>query len=223
MKLNNNFQLNRCDRKKELKLPREMSKELAEFIGIHFGDGCMHISNFTYRIYYSFNVRDKEYVFYVKNLFYSLFNANMKLEERISRNTISLYLHSKTLCTFFNTVLKIPFGPKKELSIPDYIRSNEEYLRNFLRGLFDTDGCITVQRMGKYSYRLIKICTTIESFAKEIKQSFNILGIDSYICWKTWKNNAAYDVTIRKRDSFNRFIELINPKNNKGKNGDAGI
>lgn len=219
MKLNNNFQLNKCDSKKELQLPKEMSKELAEFVGIHFGDGCMHISNFTYRIYYSFNARDKEYVLYVKNLFYSLFNANMKVEERISKNTISLYLHSKALCTFFNVTLNIPYSPKKQLLIPNYIKLNKSYLRSFLRGLFDTDGCITTQKMSKYRYKLIKISTGIHAFAGEIKSALNFLEIKSYISRK----KPGYDVTIRRKDSFHRFLNIIKPKNTKGKSGVAGI
>jgi intein/homing endonuclease len=215
----NNFQLNKCDIKKGLELPKKMSKELAELVGIHFGDGCMNISNFTYRVYYSFNMRDKEYLLYVKDLFYRLFDVKMSREEIFHKNTTSLYLHSKTLCSFFGTVLGISYGPKKELLIPDYIKSNDEYLRCFLKGLFDTDGCITIQRMGKYSYTLVKISTKHCNFAKDIKNSLILLGIPSFITKKIGERNdkilVGYEVVVRNK-SVVKFFEIIgsnNPRN----------
>ena len=220
MKFDVNFKLGRGDLKRGLTFPKEMSNDLAELIGIHFGDGYLQIKpNRYYRIYHSFNIRDQEYTIHVKNLFYHLFNVNMSVEQRINRNTLSLYLHSKGLCAFFNTILKIPSGPKKALSIPDYIKSNEEFLKCFLRGLFDTDGCIVTQIMGKYRYKLIKICTKIDTFAEEIKTALKSLQIEAYISHK----KTGYDITIRKKDSFNRFIGLIGPKNDKGRSGDTGI
>jgi len=224
MKFDVNFKLSKKDFERRLRFPKEMSKELSELIGIHFGDGYLQIKpSRYYRIYYSFNIRDKAYILYVKNLFYTVFNINMSVEERIDRNSVSLYYHSKSLCTFFNKVLKISYGPKKELSIPVYIKFNKDYLKYFLRGLFDTDGCITIQRMGKYQYKLIKISTVCKIFAEELKTVFKSLEIKSYICRKTWKDSVVYDVTIRNKNSFYRFIELVKPKNNKGKVGTLGF
>lgn len=214
------IKLSKSELNKGLILPKLMSKELAEIIGIHFGDGYLQIKpQRYYRIYHSFNMRDREYTTHVKNLFYYIFNVNMSIEERINRNTLSLYLHSKGLCTFFSKVLKIPAGPKKVLSIPYYIKSNKEFLKCFLRGLFDTDGCIVTQIMVKYQYKLIKICTKLDTFAEEIKAALKSLQIEAYISHK----KTGYDVTVRKKDSFNRFIELIEPKNNKGKVGTQGF
>jgi len=202
-----------------------MSEHLAELVGIHFGDGSLQIKPARYyRVYYSFNIRDKTYFLYVKDVFYKIFNINMSTQERIDKNALGLYFHSKSLCTFFNKVLRIPSGPKKELLIPDYIKSNEEYLKSFLRGLFDTDGCVIIQKMGKYQYKLIKISTACKTLAEELKVVYKSLDIKSYICRKTWKDSVVYDVMIRRKDSFYRFMELIKPKNNKGKiNGDTEI
>lgn len=225
MKFDTNFKLSKKELNRGLKFPKEFSKDFAELIGIHFGDGHLQIKpGRYYAVSYSFNIRDKQYSLYVKDIFYRLFNINMSMEERINKNAINLYYNSKSLCTFFNKVLQIPSGPKKQLSIPNYIKSNDAYLRCFLRGIFDTDGCITIQKMGKYQYKLIKICTACKTFAEELKIALKSLEINSYICRKTWNHSVGYDVTIRRKDSFCRFLELIKPKNNKGKiNGDAGI
>jgi intein/homing endonuclease len=126
------------------------------------------------------------------------------------KSSLDLYCYSKVLCEFFNKELKVPYSPKKKLTIPDYILENELYLRRFLRGLFDTDGCTTISRTKGYSYRLIKISNISLDFAKEINLAYSFLGIRSYICNK----NPGYDITIRRKESFKRFMELIEPKNN---------
>ena len=78
--------------------------------------------------------------------------------------------------------------------------------------------------MGKYQYKLIKISNTSNVFVKELKSAFESLDIKSYICRKISRNKIGYEVVIRKKDSFNKFMKIIKPKNNKGKiNGDAGI
>lgn len=215
MKLYNNFQLNKKDIEKGLKLPAEISIAIAEFIGIHFGDGSMsNKGSNKYRIYYSFNLRDIEYAEYVRNLIYSIFNINIKLGKREKKHEVYLYAYSKNLCTFLNTSLQIPYSPKKQLIIPDYIKYNQEYLKSFLKGLFDTDGCIIIQKDGKYSYVLIKITTSIKMFADDIKSALNSLNINSYICIKS--NNVGiqevYDIVIRRKESVDRFITFTQPK-----------
>ncbi|MBW2977990.1 hypothetical protein KY331_04050 [Candidatus Woesearchaeota archaeon] len=206
------MKLNKNDMKKGLKLPKEISCDLAELVGIHFGDGYMQNKhNSTYRLEYNFNIRDKKYADYVFSLFYKLFNIRLRLIHNNKKNVATLYFYSKTLCGFFNNVLKIPYSPKKDLSIPLYIKTNKKYLKCFLRGLFDTDGCMTLQKDGKYKYKLIKICTGINNFAEEIKLAFAFLGIKSYITRK----KQGYDITIREKRSFNEFIDSIKPKNIK--------
>tara|TARA_Y100000310_G_scaffold146303_2_gene145619 strand:- start:3988 stop:4635 length:648 start_codon:yes stop_codon:yes gene_type:complete len=215
MKFRKNIKLNTNDLKKSLKLPLQMSKELAEFIGIHFGDGYMkRRERGTYDLHYSINLRDIEYANHINTLFYSLFNIKLKMFIIPQKNAIDMYQNSKSLCTFFNQELKIPYSPKKELPIPKFIKSNKTYAQHFIRGIFDTDGCIVVQRdKGKYLYNLIKISTSIKSFADDIKLLLNELGLRCYIC----RDRTGFDIVIRNKDSFSRFIRLVQPKNNKGK------
>lgn len=215
------IELNKKDLEKGLKLPTKMSKELAELVGIHFGDGRMSKDiNYTYVIDCTLNRRDIQYAEYVKELFYKIFNINMKVYKSKSKNDVVLYINSKALCIFFNKNLEVPYSPKKDLSIPQYIGENKEYAQCFLRGLFDTDGCTVVQKFGKYRYDLIKITTSIYTFAQEIKSLLSSLGIRCYISSKN--NYTGHDVTIRRKESFKKFIHLIKPKNKK-KSGDAEI
>lgn len=212
MKFDINLKLNKKDIDKELKFPNKMSNELAELVGIHFGDGHMSKYNYTYRLHYTCNIKEEKYSKYIIVLFKKLFNAPFSVYKRDEKGCIEFDTYSKSLCEFFNKQLDVPYSPKKELSIPNYIRLNKEYLRYFLRGLFDTDGCFTIQRDGKYNYDLIKICTSIKEFAEEIKLALISLGIDCYIC----KKKTGFDITIRKKDSFERFMRMIQPRNKNG-------
>jgi intein-encoded DNA endonuclease-like protein len=213
MKFNTNIELSKKDNEKGLVLPTEMSEQLAEVVGIQFGDGSLQNRyNCTYKIGYTLNLRDSEYADYVQLLLFNCFHVNFTRKIDSKRNCISLYLCSKTLCKFINEQLLVPYSPKRNLTIPGYLYENKDYLCSFIRGLFDTDGCFTVQRSGKYSYNQIKITTGLEPFAKQIKLALCNLGMASYICRK----KEGFDVTIRRKESYSLFMNLIKPKKRWG-------
>ena len=71
MKFDINYKLSKKEFNRGLRFPKEFSKDFAEFIGIHFGDGHLQIKpRRYYAVSYSFNIRDKQYSFYVKDIFY---------------------------------------------------------------------------------------------------------------------------------------------------------
>lgn len=218
MKFNKKFKLNENDLAKGLRFPLEMSSELAELVGIHFGDGHMtKRKHHGYRLHYSCNMSEREYMHYITNKFEKLFNISLKLYERSDKSCFELYFLSKTLCIFFNEFLEVPYSPKKDLRIPKMILKNKEYLISFLRGLFDTDGCVTLQRMGKYTYPLVKITTKDKLFAEQISSSFELLGIPCFVCRKQWNGDIGYDVVLRNK-SAEQFFNIVgsnNPKNIK--------
>jgi len=215
MRFNKKIELNKKDLEKGLKFPLEMSDELAELIGIHFGDGSMiKRKHHGYRLQYSCNMSEKAYMGYIMNKFEELFNVSLKLYERTNKSCFELYFLSKALCTFFNELLDVPYSPKKDLKIPEKILKNKKYLISFLRGLFDTDGCVTFQRIGKYVYPLVKITTKDRLFAEQISNSFKLLGIPCFICRKEWNGDIGYDVVMRNKHAKN-FFKIIGSRNQK--------
>jgi len=200
----------------KVKLPRTISIKTAELIGIHLGDGslCKDKKN-NYTILYCGNLKkDKEYMDYINNLLLNLFNVKFKILINSNSNSIVLRLRSKNLFYYYKNYLNIEDGLKKDLSIPSYIKNNDKFLKVFLRGLFDTDGCVTLQKYGKYKYLLIKICTKHQNFAKEIHSSLNILGIPSFITKKESNGFYGYDVVIRNKN-VKFFWSTIGSKNNR--------
>ena len=123
---------------------------------------------------------------------------------------------------FYQYCLHINPGKKTSLEIPDYIKSDKNYLINFIRGVFDTDGCITSQKSGKYNYPLIKISTQHLNFATQISESLNILSIKNHIT-KTKANkekgrpNDCYDVVVRNKNIFD-FLNKIKSRNPRNLN-----
>jgi len=202
--------------KSSLKLPTKMSEEMAELIGAHFGDGCLCLAkNHTYSIAYCGNlIKDKEYFDYLLKLILRNYNLRFKKSICSKKSSLVIRTYSKKLFYFYKLCLQIPSGAKNNLKIPNYIKKNKIYLKFFLRGLFDTDGCVTLQRYGKYEYTLVKICTKCKSFAEEIKKSLNFLGIPSFITIKRNWNKEYYDIVIRHNNA-KKFFEIIGSSNKR--------
>jgi DNA-binding transcriptional regulator WhiA len=216
----------------KIRQPR-MSCELAEFIGIHYGDGSLYKVKSNYILTYCFNLtEDIDFSNYFYSLFQKLFNIKLHIYCRKNRNSIEFFIRSKRLYNFFKNHLKLPVGKKENLRIPTYIRKNKKFLSSFLQGLFDTDGCVTYQKFGKYSYKLVKICTKCKLFALDIKRSLIKLDVPCFICTKTGirkgKFCTGYDIVVRN-NNINAFIKKIGSKNKRNilklnkKSGDAGI
>ncbi len=127
------------------------NESLAEFIGIMLGDG--HLNKEIYRQQISFNgVDEYKYMQYVKNKINTMFKINSK--ERWERNQknatgyekgMFLYIDNKNI---FNELishgLKSGNKVKNQVGVPDWIKKEKCYILSCLKGLFDTDGSISV-------------------------------------------------------------------------------
>jgi len=198
-----------------VKFPNYPSEILAELIGAHYGDGCLCKSkNFNYSISYSGNLKkDYSYLTYLNDIILSLFNIKFNFQITKKKSLVVLYRHSKKLFYFYKKCLQIKSGPKKDLKIPSYIKKDKKLLIRFIRGLFDTDGCVTLQRDRKYRYILIKICTKHKNFAEELKFELQKLGLRSFITQKKNKN-IIYDVVLRHKNAY-EFFNLIGSSNSR--------
>jgi len=215
---------------KKIRLPEQMNEELAELVGIMLGDGSLQKNhNYTYSVRIAFDARkEKRYCEFVKRLIFNNFNILAKTTLNKKKNCITLYFYSKQLTDYFHEFLGIQYSPKNLKEIPNHVYKNDIFKCAFVRGLFDTDGCITNQKMGKYTYNLIKICTAHSVFAKNIKELLSQLRINSFICTKKDKfGHLGFDVVIRNKNCFH-FFDIIGSNNAKNiekwkQNGAAGI
>jgi len=147
-----------------------MDREVAcaELLGMMMGDGCLSNSKsqVKYWVYCSGNkLKDKEYFAkYVPSLFYQVFEKSVIAKERTDENTIYIKFSDKKV--FLDLKERgIPVGRKYErLCIPDFVKKNREREFAFMRGMFDTDGCIVWKKHEKNDYPRIEISSKSEKF-----------------------------------------------------------
>lgn len=136
---------------KDIKIPKE-SVELAEFIGIILGDGC--ISRYykpgkcAYAAVRIAGHAEKDYdylVNYVKPLIEKLFDikVSVKRHSDLNKKTIYLIIYGIKLIDFLKEMgLKSGNKIQNQTTIPKWIFSDDEYLKACVRGLYDTDGSL---------------------------------------------------------------------------------
>jgi len=170
--------LSEHDVKRELTLPKMVSQELAEFIGIIIGDGYIyHKKNIFIVGIVGSPKKDAEYFAHIQSLIYRLFNIRTSFK-KIGRG-LRLVFHSKGVFYFLTSVIGLMYGDGKgeKITIPVIISSNNEIMPGLLRGLFDTDGTIfTSDKIGCPDYPCIELATTSLKLAQQVKKELISLG-----------------------------------------------
>ncbi len=165
----------------------QMTPELAEFCGIHAGDGYMRKRGVTYEVDISGSLEEQEYYDeYVIPLVNKLFGTAIKGRAFFPRGTYGFRTHDKNIAKTLNEQ-GFPFGSKTlNVHCPESILvSNDETIHEaFLRGFFDTDGCVCfAKRYGTYQqykkehqvYPRILLTTCSERLAGELCTLLNSL------------------------------------------------
>ncbi len=159
--------------RKTIILPSE-SSELAEFMGIIFGDGGI---NNDWQLVITLNsVSDEEYSKYIRNRIAKLFGLNAVVRKRPNMNALVLVCSSMNLVDFLLEKGAVKGNKvRQQIDIPIWIKGNSELERSFIRGLVDTDGCLFIHN--KKASRHIGFCFTsgslklITSVAEALKKN----------------------------------------------------
>lgn len=137
-----------------IRLPRHLSVELAEFIGIVIGDGHLNVlpsingNSIRRDVCIAANSLECEYIEFIKRLFSELFNYDLKESRDKKSNSVLLRAHSKGVIEFLVNVCNLPINRKgKTVHVPDLImKSSTDIKYAFLRGLADTDFSLSFQK-----------------------------------------------------------------------------
>lgn len=201
------------DRNRGLKLPEEPSEELAELIGILAGDGHADFHPGTYDYLLQINGHlfdDREYYqTYVQPLIKHLFNIKLREVHRASDTSIILTRKSKGILSF----LKVIGFRKKDciITIPPWIINNPRYTEAFMRGIFDTDGGLSLKkdhgRLEKYPVIAIGLKDTKTVFYLMIWTKIRNVPFYFGSRISKWK----YKSEIRKAKQF--YIQINGYKN----------
>ena len=144
---------------KSITIPKEMTAQLAEEIGIHIGDGSLLIrpESGHYEYYVCLSKEEKEYAEYVCSLMFSLYSIEGKPRESSKDRSLLVLFSSKALASW-KLHLGLPSGDKGQISIPKSVLDSM-FVFDCIRGIFDTDGTIMFKKKQKdvHSYPIIKI------------------------------------------------------------------
>ncbi len=194
---------------KKVKSPK-YSVALAELCGILAGDG--HVG--TYQVSMTTNAQtDKQHAIHVQTLFTEIFQIQATISKKSDSNAVVVVVSSKALCDFFKKI-GLTQGNKvhEQLPIPTWIERNRSYTQAFVRGLFDTDGCVysdTHNISGK-TYENIGIAFVNRSLPllNFFKDTIESLGLNP-----TQKTKHA--VFLRRKKDIVQYFEIIGSSNEK--------
>ena len=224
------IQYSKADLCRGLKLPINLTEELAEDIGIMIGDG--HIGKYIrkgridYVIQCSGNlITDWEYYAgFVRVLKKNLFNLDFSVRET-KKNTLKFKINSRGLLEFYTKIIKLPLGRKTDITIPAQITKNEKLMIACIRGIIDTDGSLVFRKKDKNInyYPLIKLSCASQQLIKQISKflsglgykvtnSFNLHSIQP----KTGTITIGHELHMNGKKNLEKWISEIgfnNPKN----------
>lgn len=101
-----------------------------------------------YQVTVTTNLRtDMEHAKYIQSLFARLFHVIPHMQRRPERNTIVVVTSSKRVTDYLVHIQMIRGNKvKAQLRPPQWIFKNDSYGRMFSRGLFDSDGCVYIDK-----------------------------------------------------------------------------
>jgi len=185
---------------KMCKLPREINLDLAYLIGVIHGDGSVSKD----LQYVTITTEGKDYLEEINKLFESIFDLTGQINVLNKRGTCyRLTIGSKTVHSFLSHFC--PVGRKKnKLSIPKVILDNNDLLKHYLAGLFDTDGSFPHTEKGVKS-RFFLFTQSSVNFVEEIYEALKKLQIPVNKPRPFLSTNSPYD---RRRQLIESRIYL---------------
>ena len=174
--------LSKKDVEKGLHFPSYTSPDLAYIVGVLAGDGNIFIrkSKNDYRVKCVGNPKDEKefYDQILSFLFKRVFNLQIHNKYQDSNKTYGFYIYSKSLVQFLNKIFELPTGIKYEtLKIPSIIKQ-ERLVTDFIRGLADTDFCVTYR--GNRKFPSIVGSSKSKNLIKEISIELKNMGFTFY-------------------------------------------
>ncbi len=187
-----------------VEIPKTMSPELAELLGIYMADGCISTNG---RIIFAVEENDKELQDRIKELMLKVFGLNLGVEQRKPNDkSVCLVFYSRDLCKFFEKV-----KCKKESSLYAFVpsaifESSAESARAFIRGVFEGDGDI-------HADGYPRLYSSSERLIKEVQQllfGLNIVStVHKYYNENRYGKNPIYHLSIIQEGSVQEFIKKI--------------
>lgn len=190
---------------RRITLPKE-TVELAEFIGICLGDGCVS----KYQVADTLNATaDRYYITYVKNLAKKLFpEASISLVFRDEQNTMDIKVNSSIASKFLYNMGIVAHNK----IVPSWIYKSKACKFACVRGLIDTEGSISIKRYrskkGLREYRQLNFRNTNVILMRFVRDVLVELGLHPTMTLK----KSLYLSNPRSIQVYKRYINFSNQK-----------
>ena len=185
---------------KDIRIPQKLDKEIFEMIGQLLGDGYLSKTKNSIRL----TSNDSEIIdFFVKTI-----NNKFDLDSSISKagnseTCLDVTVNSKILKEFLKHI-GLKFGRGDEKEIPQIIyKRNEEEIGALLRGLFDTDGSISINNSGN---PIITLTLKNRKLLQQVLELLMFLGIAAY--YKTSRKKYG-EIRIHGEKNIKIFKDKI--------------
>ena len=205
-------------------LPKELTTELAELIGIIIGDGHLsslqRIGRIQRELFIAGNREEREYINHIIDIFYSQFHYTLRYREDKRSKAILLTAHSKGIVHYLSKVCGIPTGKKVDsVQIPSLIKNSSIPLKcAFLRGLADTDFYTTFKKnsSGRYCYPHIKgsfksklLVQDVENLLAELNFKYSVYYDENRFDKRFNTHFKMHNIYLNGNKNFEKWLELI--------------
>ena len=189
----------------------QYSRKLAEFIGIIIGDGGLTYHQVTVTLNKKTDALYGEWICgMVKGLFGLDVIRRLRADNTLQLTITGINLVEYLLDKGLNRGNKI----KNKIRIPGWIRKNREYSLSCVRGLFDTDGCVYIDKH-IYKKKIYKnICLDFTSASPALINDVYYILTHEGLNFKKYGKS----IKLRKEDEIKKYIRIIgthNPKHDK--------
>ena len=196
---------------------KKLNLEISELIGAHIGDGTLYKTNTGMVWELRGSLTEKEYYYHnIVPLLDSIFNIKFKPKFRSGgkNGCFGIQTSKKEVISFF---MDYGFNPGRKTNIVevlDYIKkSNNKIKLAFIRGYFDTDGCLRFDKC-KYKvhkYPKIELASVSEQMIMYLSKLLLDLGFNNY----TWKDSNTSKLCVAGKKMLEKWIKNVQPKNTK--------
>lgn len=202
------IKLSKKDKERGLKIPHEVTNDLAYLSGILIGDGHLRFDEREHRYSISCVGHPKDekdlYDKIIAPLIERLFGIKTVPTLCDGGTTYGIRIGSKSLVYFFSEVIGLPTGAKSGIiTIPEIFKKREPFLKAFIRGYADTDFCLTLKKR----YRNIQYYPVIVGVSKSkriMKELVAYLESQGFIVSRDF-NRKYYDKRFGKYTITHRF------------------
>jgi hypothetical protein len=195
----------------------KLNSKIAELIGMHVGDGTLYKTNrglvwelrgaLDERDYYDNNVVPLLLLIFKKK-FAAKFRSGGK------NGCYGVQISKKEVSSFFLDY-GFHYGCKTyNVRIPEYIFNSSKKIKfAFIRGLFDTDGCLRFDknRTQINYYPKIEFVSTSPKLIDDLSCLLTELDFRNYI----WKDNKHSKLCVAGKTMLSKWMTEIKPKNSK--------